>query len=140
MSNKNKATKSQVEQALADLRDIIKPGDTIRTIIRHVSRSGMMRRISPILIRDGSDFHIDHPVSIILNGKRDVYSGDGVRMDGCGMDMAWALVYNLSYCLFPDGFECVGQGCPSNDHSNGDCDYTPHHHKDGGYALRNRTI
>ena len=82
------------------------------------------------------------------------------------MDMGFHLVYSLSYALWPDGFGCVGAGCPSNDHSNGDRDYTPHGptdangdpedrdpgpgeardglvrhwHRDGGYALRQRWL
>lgn len=51
---------------------------------------------------------------------------DAVKMGGAGMDMGFALVHSLSYALFPDGFGCIGDGCPSNDHSNGDRDYTPH--------------
>ena len=41
-----KFSKSEIEQAKVDLREIIKPGDTIYTIVRHVSRSGMYRSIS----------------------------------------------------------------------------------------------
>lgn len=37
-------------------------------------------------------------------------------------------------------FECIGHGCPSNDHCNGDRDYTPHHHNSGGYALKHRWL
>lgn len=32
----------------------------------------------------------------------------------------------ISRVLYPQGFGCIGEGCPSNDHSNGDRDYTPH--------------
>jgi hypothetical protein len=61
------------------------------------------------------------------------------------MDTGFHLVYNLGYVLFPLGFECTGCDeppnlCPSNDHSNGDRDYAPHNHKDGGYALRSQWI
>ena len=69
---------------------------------------------------------------------------EGIRVRGAGMDMGFHLVYNLSATLFPDGFDCVGDGpgqlCRSNDHSNGDRDYTPHRHKDGGYALKHRWL
>jgi hypothetical protein len=82
------------------------------------------------------------------------------------MDMGFHLVYTLSYALYPQGFGCVGERCPSNDHSNGDRDYTPHGcydengaledrepgpgelrdgcrrhwHRDGGYALTQRWL
>ena len=52
--------------------------------------------------------------------------------------MGFAVIYELSQALFPKGFECIGEKCPSNDHSNGDRDYTPHHHNSGGYALKHR--
>jgi hypothetical protein len=61
-------------------------------------------------------------------------------MGGCGMDMGFAAVYGLSYALFGKGFECTGPNCPANDHSNGDRDYTPHMHSDGGYALKHRWL
>lgn len=57
-------------------------------------------------------------------------------MGGVGMDMGFALVHELSYSLWPNGFECTGQRCPSSDHANGDRNYEPHHHASGGYALR----
>jgi hypothetical protein len=54
-------------------------------------------------------------------------------MGGAGMDMGFALVYNLSRSLYPNGFDCIGESCPSNDHVNG---YNRSHHADGGYALQ----
>ena len=62
-------------------------------------------------------------------------------MGGAGMDMGFALVYELSHALYPDGFDCIGEGCPANDHNN-----PPHpdreagsmHHASGGYALNQR--
>jgi hypothetical protein len=63
---------------------------------------------------------------------------EGLRVDGAGMDMGFHAVHSLGYVLFPDGFECTGDRCPSNDHSNGDRNYEPHHHTSGGYALRQR--
>jgi hypothetical protein len=43
-----KMNKKEIEQAEAKaaLLKILKPGDTVNTILRHVSRSGMMRHIS----------------------------------------------------------------------------------------------
>lgn len=65
----------------------------------------------------------------------------GLTVGGCGMDMGFHLVYNLSRVLFPSGFECIGKGCPSNDHSNGDRNYEPHRHTgDGGYAIKHRWL
>ena len=41
-----KAQKAERDQARETLRKYIKPGDTVWTILRHVSRSGMQRRIA----------------------------------------------------------------------------------------------
>jgi hypothetical protein len=70
-----------------------------------------------------------------FNDKRECLS-----VSGCGMDMGFHVVYSLSRTLFKDNFECIGKSCPSNDHSNGDRDYTPHQHSDGGYALRHKWV
>jgi hypothetical protein len=56
------------------------------------------------------------------------------------MDMGFHVVYNLSSALYRGGFGCIGDKpvrCPSNDHSNGDRDYTPHMHVVSGPACLN---
>ena len=126
-----KYPKEQIEEARQFLSENLKPGDTVQTILRHVSRSGMMRAISPIV--GGRD--VSWYVARLL-GESQNKNHEGVTMTGCGMDMGFQLIYCLSSILFKDGFECIGKGCPSNDHANGDRDYTPHQHKSGGYALR----
>ena len=126
------STKKQREraEALESLRGMgIKPGDTVHTILEHVSRSGMSREIRLVYLTTGTDgrpidFHPNHSASKLLGvrqGKK-----DGLVVGGCGMDMGFHVVYELSHNLFPEGFGCIGEGCPSNDHSNGDRDYTPH--------------
>ena len=138
-------TKTEKAEALARMHEWVSPGDELVTILRHVSRSGMMRRISVIAVDKENGRHAisDYTwnVARILGCSidRDSYDG-GMRVNGCGMDMGFHAVYSLSRALYPDGFECVGEDCPSNDHSNGDRDYTPHHHSDGGYALRQRWL
>jgi len=130
-------------KALEYLYECLRPGDTVYTILRHISRSGMSRSISALVIlKDGTPYDISHLVSRAGLGTFD-RNNDGVKVGGCGMDMGFNLVYNLSYVMFPDGFGCIGEGCPSNDHGNGDRDYTPsigHWHKDGGYALKQQWL
>lgn len=132
-------TKATIAQAARDearvrLRKELKPGDTVHTVLRHVSCSGMMRYISPVIVRnDGSIWHPDWLVATALDWA--VAPDRGIKVRGCGIDMGFELVYVLSQALFPDGFECPGEHCHSNDHTNGDRDYAPHHHSDGGYAL-----
>lgn len=134
-----KYTKEEVKHAREFLveRLGIKPGDTIQTIVRHVSKSGMSRDISAYYAKGGDVFNISYHAAVLM-GSPMAKSREAVKMGGCGMDMGFALVYDLAYYLFKDGFDCIGGTCPSNDHSNGDLDYTPHHHKGGGYALRQR--
>ena len=128
------------ETAKKDLLEILKPGDTVYCVLRHVSRSGMQREISFFI--EGMR-NIDWYVERVLEMRRG--KRDGIVVGGCGMDMGSHIVYNLGYVLFPDGFTCTGRNehpnmCPSNDHSNGDRNYEPHQHNSGGYALRSRWI
>jgi len=119
------------------LLSIIKPGDTIYTILRHRSASGIFRRISLMVQTERGPQIIDGYAAHLGIGRRTDKEGLGVP--GCGMDMGFHLVYALSSKLFPV-FNCVGERCPSNDHNNGDRDHKPHKHSDGGYALKHSWI
>jgi hypothetical protein len=131
--------------ALKALRNLLSPGDTVYTILRHVSSSGMTRYISTVIIGTNQPLDITYHVAKILDLKRSE-THEGAKVCGCGMDMGFHVVYELSRELFPNGFTCIGKDpenhkwCPSNDHANGDTDYTPHHHYDGGYALNQRWL
>ncbi len=129
--------KSEREEAITHLRKVLKPGDTIFTVLRHVSRSGMMRHISVLKIESADRIlDLDFNASKALGWSR-VDKGDGVKVSGCGMDMGFHIVYSLSQELFPDGFDCIGKNCPSNDHVNRD---DSKHHTSGGYALRQKWL
>src|SRR3990172_2873899 len=97
-----KAERQAMQDATEKLREWIKPGDTVYTILRHVSRSGMQREIGIVLLKDGTDLHPNYLVAKAL-GER-VGKFDSVIVGGCGMDMGFHLVYNLSRALFPAGF------------------------------------
>lgn len=136
---------SEKTQAIERLREALPPGSTVATMLRHVTRSGMGRTIVPIITDENGDpWDISALVARAGVGTFDRDRG-GVKMGGCGMDMGFALVYALARTMYPSGHPCTcdsgyGTSCPSNDHSNGDRDYTPHHHTDGGYALRQRWL
>lgn len=134
-----KVSKTEKQKAISYLRSLLPPGSTVHTILRHVSSSGMMRAISPIVIKDGESQDVTYWVSraLALSVDQKHY---GVKMSGCGMDMGFSLVHELSYALYPDSFSCIGKDCPSNDHSNGDRNYEPHQHSSGGYALKHRWL
>jgi hypothetical protein len=123
------------QEAITRLHEILKPGDTVQTILRHVSRSGMSRSISPVV--NGEDISY----LVVPLGYRFDKKNGGVKIGGCGMDMGFHLVYNLSWAMFTEGFECAGEKkCHASDHSNGDRNYKPHTHKVGGYALVQRWL
>jgi len=132
------ATKAQQQEALDRLHTLLHPGDTVYTNLKHVSRSGMYRVIDLYVIRNDTPLRLSWSVGAVCEGYDDRH--EGAKASGCGMDMGFHLVYNTSTRLFPSGFECVGESCPSNDHTNGDRDYSPHHHRDGGYALVQRWL
>ena len=131
--------KTQKKEARAELLKILKPGDTVYTVVTKVSSSGMTRHITPFIIHKGAARNISWYVWAILGYRRDDSGGNVVS--GCGMDMGFHIVYNLSRSLWLNGFTCAGdRKCQSNDHSNGDRDYSKHHHLDGGYALVQKWI
>ena len=135
------------ERKIAEARDhlllTISPGDTLYTVLRHVARSGMLRHIDVYVLKSRHDgiwrpVYLSGRVATVLERSR---AKDGsIKEAGCGMDAGFNIVYSLSQALFAHGFECIGDHCPSSDHSNGDRDYTPHHHDSGGYALRHEWI
>jgi hypothetical protein len=133
-----KHSKQDVTEARERLLEWLKPGDTVHTILRHVSRSGMQRTISLYKLGADRPYLLDWSVAAVLGMTLD--QRDGVKVGGCGMDMGFHLVYNLGEHLWPDGFTCSGEGCQSCDHSNGDRNYARHQHSDGGYALRHQWL
>lgn len=115
-----------IQQCKEELLKLVKPGQTINTLVRSVSASGMSRRIS-LYIVDGSEIrNIDHWVSIITGYKHS--NNGGLIVGGCGMDMCFHLVHTLGACLWPEGTETA------HGSRNGKAD------KDGGYALKHRSL
>lgn len=142
-----KLTAAQVAErteALENLRRRVEDSDgTVYTILRHVSASGMSRSISIIVIgKDGKPDEITGTYARATGYRTDQTHG-GIKMTGAGMDMGYALVYNMSRVLWPDGYDCIGEHCPGNDHAN---DPYPARlagsmrHHDGGYRLRHQWL
>jgi len=121
-SGKFKESDKNRLDSLKTLREMLHPGDTVSTILRHVSRSGMSRRISLIVSRDGELVDITWDAARAMGEtvkNRSGYVQDaGIEVGGCGMDMGFHIVYNLSRTLFPEGFTCAGEKCGSSDHHN----------------------
>jgi hypothetical protein len=95
------------DRALSVLRDHFAKGDVrVFTDVKRVSRSGMTRWISCYVITQDEQtpssniWDISHLVSRLYNNAPQHIDG-GVKVHGCGMDMAFHLVYSLSHTLFP---------------------------------------
>lgn len=125
-----KATKTEQAEAIKSLRKILKPGQTIYTTVMHVSRSGMSRTISmyiPVIEADGRGKRrmairgIDSLAAKALGWR---WKG-GLILDGCGMDMCFHAVYELSDKLFPKGGIDAHSGKPTTS---------------GGYVLRKESL
>ena len=72
--------------------------DTIYSIIRHVSASGMSRRIDFYCIIDNQPRYLTGYIADILGYK--VSNKGGINVQGCGMDMCFDTVYRLSCNLY----------------------------------------
>lgn len=84
--------------AIAKLRELLPPGSTVYTILRHVSRSGMQRHISCYVIVNGEPRFLDHWISLVT-GYRRVNKGEGLIVNGYGMDMGAAIVDDVAWAL-----------------------------------------
>lgn len=119
--------------ALAALQKYCKPGTTIYTILRHVARSGMSRCIDLYVYRNNQPVRLSGLVAAVLGMTLDK-KWTAINVGGCGMDMGFHLVMNLSYALHGhkskgDGIEADEMGAP----------FTPRiGHYRAGYSLRHQ--
>lgn len=91
-------------EALDKLKALLPSDTVIYNVVRHVSKSGMSRRISFFIIEDGCRIrNIDHLLVMAGFGKRRG-NEEGLYIQGTGMDMAFATVYNISMELFNHGY------------------------------------
>lgn len=133
--NNMKYTKEEQAAAKARLLEVVKPGDTIYTILRHRSSSGMSRVIDlKVIAKDTKEsepriMHIGYNAAIVLGLSYDT-DREGVKVGGCGMDMGFHLVYSLGSLLFGRGEERK----KLNHHTGRNGDTGPE--TDGGYLLR----
>ena len=126
MTKKAQAEQERTE-ALEFLHAVLKPGARVYTILRHVSASGMSRRISVLAMGtnesgEARPIHLDWHIEKLGIAKRHARE-QGLVVGGCGMDMGYYLVHRLGSAMWPNG--------------------TPHPHgrrngepdSEGGYAL-----
>jgi len=104
------ATLSKTAQARQDrdyareqlLTHYVSEGSRVYTILRHVSSSGMSRDISLVIAdSEGRICDITYYAADALGDRLiERNSHRAIRVNGCGMDMGFSLVYNLSSVLF----------------------------------------
>ena len=115
---------AQKEQAKQHLRKLLKPGQTVYTILRHRSASGMSRSISLVIPTKDGIQSLDYWITQAQGESTDQKKG-GIKVSGCGMDMGFHLVYNLGRMLYPQGVKKGRNGQPDTD---------------GGYALKHQWL
>lgn len=92
------------ENAIAFLKGIVNEGDTVYTVIRGVSASGMSRSMDLFVVRNNQILRITSRVVDAIGGSWDK-KRCCLRVSGCGMDMGFAVVYDLASVLFQDGYK-----------------------------------
>lgn len=120
----SKELKEAKQHATDYLKKTLKPGDTVYTVLKHVSQSGMMRHISAYIVVEGKIVDISWFVAHFMGWKR--AENGGIKIGGAGMDMGFHLVYSLSYTLFRDSVVTAGLEVDGK--------------KDGGYFLNQQWL
>lgn len=83
------------------LTHYLKEGSKVYTILRSVSASGMTRNISLVIAQGDEIIDITYYAAHAMGDKVSESKGHrAVRVNGCGMDLGFHLVYNLSSVLF----------------------------------------
>lgn len=141
MSNKT-INPTEKEIAIEKLSQLIQPGDEISYMIRQVSASGIMRRISffmpqkrdsrydmAVIKAKGNGLEViclDYLISNAIGYRQ--HDKGGIVVKGCGMDMGYHVIYLLGSALWPNGTpkpHGIRNGLPDTA---------------GGYALRYRQL
>ena len=106
-----KFTKEQKAAWLEELRQDLKPGDTLHMIVRKVSASGMSRHIDVYRFAvDGGQvrkYWMSSRIAAVAGFTFDDRH-ECLKVSGCGMDMCWHVGYTLGRVLWPEGFGLEG--------------------------------
>ena len=88
-----KGKQARKEQAIKGLQAMLADGTTVYCILRHVSSSGMSRRISLAYVEGGEIQTFDMQAADAIDWR--IGEKEGVIVSGCGMDMGFHLVETL---------------------------------------------
>jgi hypothetical protein len=93
--------RNKLDQDKAQLRDLLGDQPNVYTILRSVSSSGTSRHISLKTIHRGELIDITYLAARVMGDKVSEKLGHNtIRVNGCGMDMGFHLVYGLSSVLY----------------------------------------
>jgi hypothetical protein len=97
------------------LTHYVSEGDTVYTVLRSVSSSGMSRTMSLKVAKDGKILDLTYYAAIVLEWPLvEVNGSRALRVGGCGMDMGFHTVYTLSRVLFREEGETKDAGYSLN--------------------------
>lgn len=127
-----KTQKAAQAEAREDLRTWLKPGQTVYCVLRHRARSGLSTVID-LKVVDGSGelYSIGYSAAVAMGDRYDHGRGGikvGARVMDMGLDLGFALVYNLGSVLWPKG----------TDKPHGTRNGEPG--RSGGYALKSEWV
>src|SRR3990167_9697027 len=102
-----KASDAERDEEIARLREWVQPGDTLYTVLRHVSRSGMSRRIDVYKLGEAGPEYLTWNIAKAVGWPVNRGRTEGPVVGGGGMDMGFHVVNTLSYVLYPE-YACTG--------------------------------
>lgn len=116
------------------LRALLGGDPTVYALTRHVSRSGMQRRMSLFIVNAHPGPYADKLVDVTVDvaavlGYRVRGEDHTIAVNGAGMDMQYHIVYSLSRALYRDMPDNM---IPTSHGHNSD--------RDAGYVLTKRTL
>lgn len=107
------------QEAKEKLLQILRPGDRVYGIVRTVSRSGMSRTIDFYAFgpqvwsarhKAGCDrIYLSGYIADLLDYRRT--DSGALKVQGCGMDMIFSVVYSVGHALWPEGFGLPCEHC-----------------------------
>ena len=89
------------QQAVKRIEIFAPKGTEVRIVITHVSRSGMERRMRAFVANKAEVVDLTAAFAIVYGASMD---WRGVKVRGCGMDMAFHLVYSVASEVYADGY------------------------------------
>lgn len=91
------------QEAINSLRENLRIGITIYTVLRRVSASGMSRCLDLYYVDHNEIARITWSAARVLEWTYDRRK-EALRVNGCGMDMGYHAVHCLGRVLFGDGY------------------------------------